>query len=504
MNNLPFNRTGRFAWQYNGLSLILLLMSNLVLAGTSWQEKVSPLLLRQAEQPVLEFIVHLSAQADLSRHPARANRTARISWAVGRLQQIAAETQPAVTEWLHQGGVEFRSYWIVNRIWVRGQFELIESLARREDISYIYANPRVPIEVTPQSGEDDGAASRAIEWNIVKINAPDVWAKGITGQGVTIAGQDTGYDWDHPALISAYRGWDGMTADHNYHWHDAIHSGGGGCGADSLEPCDDHGHGTHTMGTMVGDDGGSNQIGVAPGARWIGCRNMDQGVGTPTTYTECFQWFLAPTDLDGNTPDSAKAPHVVNNSWGCPTSEGCVDPEVLRPVVENLESAGILVVVSAGNSGSSCSTVSTPAAIYAASYTVGNTTSSDAISTSSSRGPVTVDASGRMKPNISAPGSGIRSSTPGSGYGTSSGTSMAAPHVAGLSALLIAAAPHLEGNPQQIRSLINSTAVQLTTGQECGGVPGSQVPNNTFGYGRIDALAAFNAAGGEIFGDGFE
>lgn len=122
-----------------------------------------------------------------------------------------------------------------------------------------------------------------MEWNLQLVGADQVWALGATGQGVVIGGQDTGYDWDHPALIEQYRGWDGLSADHNYNWHDAIHSNSGfnDCGADSPEPCDDNRHGTHTMGTMVGDDGAGNQVGMAPGAEWIGCRNMDEGVGTP-------------------------------------------------------------------------------------------------------------------------------------------------------------------------------------------------------------------------------
>src|SRR4029077_4971644 len=142
-----------------------------------------------------------------------------------------------------------------------------------------------------------------IEPGINWINAPDVWAQGFTGQGVVVGGNDTGYRWTHLALKNQYRGWDGSAADHNFNWHDSIHSGGGTCGADSQVPCDDDGHGTHTMGTMVGFDGGSNQIGVAPGAKWIGWRNMDQGNGMPSTYSECFQFFIAPTDLNGNNPD---------------------------------------------------------------------------------------------------------------------------------------------------------------------------------------------------------
>ena len=141
-----------------------------------------------------------------------------------------------------------------------------------------------PCTSTSPSASGDSAAPAspsAIEWNITKVNAPSVWAAGYTGQGAVVAGQDTGYQWDHPALKGKYRGWDGSTASHDYNWHDSIHSGGGVCGANSLFPCDDSQHGTHTMGTMVGDDGLANQIGMAPGAKWIGCRNMDQGNGTP-------------------------------------------------------------------------------------------------------------------------------------------------------------------------------------------------------------------------------
>ncbi|MEZ4519661.1 MAG: S8 family serine peptidase [Chloroflexota bacterium] len=264
-------------------------------------------------------------------------------------------------------------------------------------------------------------------------HAPEVWAWGYEGQGIVIGGQDTGYDWTHPALQPHYRGWDGQTANHDYNWHDAIHeenpnsSFGNSCGYDVSEPCDDGYHGTHTMGTMVGDDGQGNLTGMAPGAEWIGCRNMEDGWGSPATYTECFEWFIAPYPVGGDSfsdGDPAMAPHVINNSWSCPPSEGCT-PDILQPVVEAVRAAGIVTVQSAGNTGPACQSVNTPAAIYDASFTVGAVDSSQNIAGFSGRGPVT--GSGLPKPDIVAPGVGITSTIPGNGYGILSGTSMAAP-----------------------------------------------------------------------------
>ncbi len=247
------------------------------------------------------------------------------------------------------------------------------------------------------------------------------------------------------------------------------------------------------MGIMVGADG-VNQIGMAPGARWIGCRNMNVGVGSPETYLACYQWFIAPTNLNNLDPRPDLAPDVINNSWSCsktPIDEHCDDPNVLKLIVENVRAAGILTVHSAGNSGGNgCGSVDRPAAIYDASFTVGATDLSDFIAGFSSRGSVTIDGSNRLKPDISAPGVSIRSSYLNNTYAVLSGTSMSAPHVAGLVALLISAQPSLAGQVDQIEQIIEQSAVPLTTTQICGGVPGTEVPNNTFGWGRIDTWAA--------------
>lgn len=467
--------------------------------AANWQSKVAATVLQEAAQGQTEFLVFLQEQADLSGAARLGTKLEKGTYVYQALTQVAAQTQGPVLAALDAfAGIAYRPYWVANMIWVRGDLEVVQALASRSDVARIAANPSVYGGVEPMEGVQNNP--QGIEWNITLVGAPEVWAAGVTGQGAVIAGQDTGYEWNHPAIINQYRGYAGGNADHNYNWHDAIHENnpntppGNVCGFDSPVPCDDNNHGTHTMGTMVGDDGGSNQIGMAPGARWIGCRNMEDGWGTPATYSECFQWFIAPTDLNGQNPDPAMAPDVVSNSWSCPTTEGCTDPNVMLAVVESVRAAGIFISVSAGNSGSGCSTINTPAAIYDASFSVGATTSSDVIASYSSRGPVTVDGSNRLKPDISAPGSSVRSSIRGGGYAVFSGTSMAAPHVAGLVGLLVAANPSLSGQVDQLETLIADTAVPLTTTQTCGGVPGDQIPNNTYGYGRIDALAAYEAA----------
>src|SRR3954470_17292364 len=137
---------------------------------------------------------------------------------------------------------------------------------------------------------------------------------------------------------------------------------------------------------------------------------MDDGVGTPARYTECFQFMIAPTDLTGNNADPTLRPHVLNNSWGCPASEGCTTRAELETIINNTEAAGIFVVTSAGNDGPNCSTVQDPPGIYDASFAVGAYDMNNRVAGFSSRGPSTYYTPNLLKPNISAPGVVVRSS----------------------------------------------------------------------------------------------
>jgi len=192
--------------------------------------------------------------------------------------------------------------------------------------------------------------------------------------------------------------------------------------------------------------------------------------------------------------DPSKAPHVINNSWGCPKSEGCEGSEMLD-AMKALQQAGIMVVASAGNEGAACKTIADqPASITDAVFSVGATNHlSGRITAFSSRGPSAL--TGGIGPDVTAPGEGIRSAIPGGAYeGGWSGTSMAAPHVAGLAALVWSAQPKLIGRISETIELIRKTAIGIKTNESCGGVSGKQIPNNTYGYGSIDAYKTVKAA----------
>ena len=467
-------------------------------------QKIAPWVMdHTANGQQAQFFVVLADQADLSPAANLHTKIEKGQFVYRTLFDKAQSTQASILQFLRERNIEHQSFYIVNAVLVKGDRRLAETLAARADVARVEGNPQIHNNLPQLSSverspvQPRGATRPAtIEPGINYTHAPGVWALGFTGQDIVVAGADTGIRWTHDALKPHYRGWDGANADHDFNWHDSIHdSVSNPCGNDSPEPCDDFFHGTHTIATAVGDDGGSNQVGMAPGAKWIGCRNMDSGVGTPARYIECMEFFLAPYPVGGDPGqgDPTKAPDITNNSWGCPSSEGC-SVNTLQEAVEAQGAAGIQMVVSAGNSGSACSTVVDPPSVYEASYTVGAlNTGTDTIAGFSSRGPVTADGSNRIKPDITAPGTNTRSATNDCDncYGTASGTSMASPHIAGAVALLWSAIPSLQHQIQASRDALNDTAVFISSTQ-CGT---AGPPNNVFGWGRIDILAAVTGGG---------
>jgi subtilisin family serine protease len=334
-----------------------------------------------------------------------------------------------------------------------------------------------------------------------------------------IGQSDSGVEVDHPELADAYRG---REAGSDYNWFDPW--------SQTPAPVDYGGHGTHTLGSVLG-----NSTGVAPDATWIGCANLQRNLGNPALYLDCLQFMLAPFPLGGDPfvdGDPLRSAHVLNNSWGCPTEhEGC-DPASLQGAVEALRAAGIFVVASAGNDGPRCSTITDPIAIYDASFSVGAVDEQRNLAPFSSTGPVTVDGSGRTKPDIAAPGVDVWSAFPGQQYAMLSGTSMAGPHVAGVVALLWSANPALIGNIERTEQILRETAQPFSgsmlpldalissedtppvlptvaapdpaggaTDEATGAgeacilyTDAAETPNNLVGYGIVDAYAAVERA----------
>ncbi|MBI3229352.1 MAG: S8 family serine peptidase [Burkholderiales bacterium] len=237
---------------------------------------------------MVEALIKVRGNADKSiLDPNQHYLEKRQNW-IDHLQTSTQTAQYNLLDWLVRNNIEHKSFWINNTIYIRADRAHLATLAARDDVVFIYGNPKIQKRQPspePHAASVDGFASLAgPEWGVAKINAPKVWAAGVTGQGVTIAGEDTGYKWDHPAIKGKYRGWNGTSANHSYNWHDAMHSGSSSCAPNQTAPCDDQGHGTHTIGTMVGDDGAGNQVGVAP----LAC--VRRGMMAPTTPSAALVW----------------------------------------------------------------------------------------------------------------------------------------------------------------------------------------------------------------------
>lgn len=441
------------------------------------------------------FLVKLKQQVDVSKVSKDADNkskaenlssaTAKIvkrSSIVSELEVKSQETQLNLIKYLDaeksKGSVKsYKSFYIVNGLEVTATEEVAEKLAAFQEVDKILPNEVRKLDPIIKTKISSKANTSSVEWNINKIGACSAWNSGINGTGVVVASIDTGVQWNHPALKTKYRGYNPADPDHpnnEFNWFDAT--------AGQNTPYDDIGHGTHTMGTIVGSDpSGENQIGVAPGARWISVKAFTADGGTDADLIEAGQWILAPTDTKG-TPHPEKAPDIVNNSWG----GGAGLDEWYRQIVQAWRSANIFPEFSAGNvtntNPGGPGSIANPAN-YPESFATGATDINDNLASFSLRGPSPYN---EVKPEASAPGVNIRSSVPGSKYeGGWSGTSMAGPHVCGVAALLLQINSSL--TVDQLEKIITSTAVARTDSE----YPTS--PNNGYGSGRIDAYAAVSS-----------
>ncbi|TMR98534.1 S8 family serine peptidase [Nonomuraea basaltis] len=435
---------------------------------------------RLAQDGKATFWVRMKGAADLSGARRAATKEAKAELVFEAKTGRARSSQESLRRLLDAREADYTPYWIVNAVRVTADEKLAGEIAKLPEVERIdpvrtVALPKpVPGEAEAKVVVADSETSEvAVEWNIDRVNAPRVWSEtGNRGEGIVIAHIDTGAQFDHPELAASYRGRspDGSVT-HDYNWFDPARV------CPTSAPCDNNGHGTHVMGTMVG----ANGIGVAPGARWIAAKGCEVNTCTDASLLAAGQWILAPTDLAGQNPRPDLAPDIVNNSWG---GEG-FDPWY-KETVEAWIAAGIFPAFANGNEGPACNTSGSPGQ-YTTSYSAGGFDVNNALYARSSKG---AGEGGEIKPNIAAPGVNVRSSTPGNAYSSFSGTSMASPHVAAAVALIWSAAPALQGDVAATRPLLDSTATDVSD-TSCGG---AAADNNVWGEGRLDAYAAVSAA----------
>ncbi|MGD6941435.1 S8 family serine peptidase [Cytobacillus gottheilii] len=474
-------------------------------AVESVQKKISSSLLKQfsKEDEQVTFLLKFKEQADPAAAAVKAGKNAvsqnaspakatymKRSAVLSSLRSTAIETQGSVTDFLHKQeelgkAKNVQSYYIVNAMAVTATKDVLEELAKFPEIEKILPNEtrqlykpakekqKASLQVQPAKD----AETNATEWNIDRVGAPAVWEMGVDGAGTVVASIDTGVEWNHPALKDQYRGFDPANpnqASHEFNWFDAT--------AGQTTPYDDDGHGTHVTGTMVGaEPDGSNQVGVAPGAKWIAVKAFTADGGTDADLLAAAEWILAPKDAEGN-PHPEYAPDVVNNSWG----GGPGLDEWYLPMVQAWRAAEIFPEFSAGNTTlfnpGGPGSVATPAN-YPESFATGATDINNGLGSFSLLGPSPYD---EIKPDISAPGVNIRSSVPGGGYeGGWNGTSMAGPHVSAVVALLRQVDASL--TVDEIEEILITTATPLTNGTY------TEVPNNGFGYGLVNAFDAVSS-----------
>ncbi len=449
--------------------------------------------LDSAGNSTVGFMVYLKAQADTANSINSWNDKG--SYVLDLLQRTAQATQPRVMqEVARQQGLgningKVSQFTIINAIFVHGNEAAARALGRLNDVAYIEADHRYYLMDDTASSMEAGSVDTSsvvdsnspdtVELGVQTVHAPQAWAEGYFGQGIVVGSIDTGVDYTHEALFRQYRGYLGDGSyDHNYNWWDARADA-----TPSPVPYDDNGHGTHTMGTVLGEDPTlTNQIGVAPHAKWIAAKVFPTGIGGGSSgneeITPAEDFMLAPWDLNGENRRPDLRPNIVTNSWG---DNECWNTDSWL-IMQAWIDAGIMPSFANGNAGPSAGTVGSPGG-YPFLIGVGAINASNlTIASFSSRGPSCWG--GVVKPDVNAPGVNVRSSFPGNTYGSISGTSMATPHVSGVMALVLSANPSLTYT--DVMGILTRTAYfQASWGAR---------PNNNYGWGLVQADTAIEMA----------
>ena len=456
-----------------------------------------------AQSRVIVVMAEQYDDVNLAVKTQHMTKSQRRAFVIENKKAFCRASQQKVIDFLEINDVEhIKQFWSFNGFSCLASDEMIAQLAECQDVAYVYRDEKR--QMLPDMSEEKPVSSKDNAWHVDKVNAPDVWnyngSTGFDGTGVIVAVIDSGVDYNHVDIARSM--WDGGT-EFPHHGIDIVNN--------DDDPMDEHCHGTHVSGIIAGQGNAGIQTGVAPGAKIMAVRVLDEsGYGTDE-YVIAGIEFAVEHGAD-----------IINISAG---DQGCGPVGFYRDLFSTVKEAGVVASVASGNDGAVQYTYPVPINVEApgncpppwlhpdqknlitggttAVICVGATDQNDVHCDFSSVGPVTWaygeylgsdyndypyqngDASqpGLIRPDISAPGKNVTSLNfqTGTGYVAYDGTSMATPCVSGVLALMLQAEPELL--PAQLDSIIELTAVNA----------GNSMKNNIVGAGRIDALAAINA-----------
>lgn len=383
---------------------------------------------------------------------------------ISTLNRFSERSQRGISEALtrkkqRNKKISFNRFWTFNGLGLTAPKDVIEEIAARDDVEKIVLNrifrlPPRPKETTRLSSIKPLSAT--VEDNIAQIRADKVWDElGFRGNGVKVGIADTGVLSTHSDLTGK------VLLEATFDLSTGSKT--------SDTATDNDGHGTHVAGIVAGGNNSGKYIGTAPDAKLLVAKVFNNDAEPTASYASVssgVEWLIT------NEAD------IVNLSLG-DSSEDSYD--FFRGLVDIWDSdLNTLIVGAIGNDGPGSATTNSPGNAPK-TLGIGAVDNSDDIASFSSRGPVSW-SSVSLKPDVCAPGVLIMSSYNNGGYKTISGTSMACPHAAGVAALMLEANPTL--TPSDIRERLKNTAFRKDE---------VDYHSNSYGWGRIDALAALSS-----------
>lgn len=442
------------------LPLVLLLLSSFALGSVKIDPKLYDFAVSRNDlTSTTRVLAVMESSIALASIPKRYDRKNMIQF----LKSYANNNWKKIEADLIQSRELGHSIRLVSLHWINSSFTAdvtpsgLKMLSKISGIKKIYANRRV----FPEDDTTNPPSPQTFPYDLKQIKMDQVMNEfpDLTGKNVILGHLDTGVDGTHPALLNKIQ---------LFYDNEKKKIG---------PPVDTHGHGTHTAGTILGGNRTDNVFGIAPDTKLVASGPLNSYEG----LLNGMEFFAHLADDEGKP----NFPHAISNSWNC---EQAPDLELFYKAITTWEAVGILPVFSAGNNGPSPKTITKPHE-HPAVLAVGSTGENALVSDFSSRGPALYKGQETKKPDLAAPGDNIRSSYPGGGYQSMSGTSMAAPHVTGVTSLVWQVNPKF--TPAQVKQILTTT----TDAVDINGNPANPGDwNANYGFGKLDVYEAIKLA----------